>query len=256
MKTNYVIGPRQRLARAKTHIRNLDRIVKSFLRRKPYKYGIEPHQDGIHEIHKLKAKRRTLPRSFADISADAIENMRAALDQAVYAIAIAYGITEQRILKKVAFPFSPSATDFPSRLKGVCPNFPQAILTVLESAKPYKGGDDALWAINELANTSKHKTLTPVAFQITSSYAHEIRGLSNFRFPPKWDRGQNEFVLGTAEFGKGVHLKVQFQYSIAFDDIPFLAGKGIVDVLNGMARIVDRLINELESEGCRVGLFK
>ncbi len=99
--------------------------------------------------------------------------MRAALDQAVYTIAIAHGVTEQKILRNVAFPFSSSAADFQSRLNGACLNFPRAILTVLESAKPYKGGDHALWAINELANTSKHKTLTTVAFRIIGAYAHE-----------------------------------------------------------------------------------
>jgi hypothetical protein len=256
MGTNHLPSSRQRTARAKAHIRNLDRFVKGFIRRKPYKQVIQPHTDGIHEIHKLKARRRSLPRSFADVSTDAIENMRAALDQAVYAIAIAHGITDHRVLRNVAFPFSSSATDFQTRLNGACPGFPKEILTLLESFKPYKEGNNTLWAINELANTSKHKTLTTVAFRIIAAYTHEISGIGSFVFPPQWDRPQNEFVLGTARPNTRVKYKVGFAFNIGFDDIPVIAGKAIIGVLNDMASIVDRIVAGIESEGRRIGLFR
>ncbi|NWF73353.1 MAG: hypothetical protein HXY51_09990 [Nitrospirae bacterium] len=230
--------------------------MKRFIHCKPYKHVIEPHPDGVHEIHKLKARRRNLPRAFADVSTDAIENMRAALDQAVYAIAVAHGITNHRVLRNVAFPFSKNVTDFHTRLKGACAGFPQEILTVLKSFKPYMGGNNTLWAINELANISKHQTLTTVAFRIVAAYTHEISGMGNIIFPPQWDRPQNEFVLGTAMPNTRVKYSVGFGFNIGFDDIPVIAGKPIIGVLNDMASIVDRLIDEMESEGCRIGLFK
>lgn len=253
--SNHLAGSRQRAARAKAHIRNLDRIVKSFIRRKPYKHVIEPHPDGIHEIHKLKARRRNLPHSFADFSTDAIQNMRAALDQAVYAIALAHGISNHRVLRSVAFPFSSSASDFQTRLKGACPGFPQEILKLLGSFKPYKGGINTLWAINELANTSKHKTLTTVAFRIVAAHTYEISGMGNIVFPPQWNRTRNEFVLGTAMPNTRVMYRVGFAFNIGLDDIPLIAGKPIIGVLNDMASIVDSLLDQLESEGCRIGLF-
>ena len=80
-------GSKRRLAHAKTHIRDLDRTVKAFVNRKPYRLVIEPAPDGIHQIHKLKARRKTLPTSFVDLSTDAFENLRAALDLAIHPIA-------------------------------------------------------------------------------------------------------------------------------------------------------------------------
>lgn len=255
MGTPYLVSSHQRLARAKTHIRHLDRIVKSFIRRKPYKHVIEPHSDGVHEIHILKARRFNLPRSFADVSTDAIENMRAALDQAVYAIAIAHGIADRRVLKNVAFPFSSSATDFPSRLTGACPGFPKEILTLLESFKPYKERDNTLWTINELANTSKHKSLTTVAFQLVAAHVYEISGMGNLSFPPQWDRVHNEFVLGTAKPNTRVKYEVRFAFNIGLDDLPVLAGKPITGVLNDMACQVEHIVTEIEAEGRKIGLF-
>jgi hypothetical protein len=256
MNTNHLPDSRQRIARARAHISNLDRAVKSFILRKPYRHVIEPHTDGIHEVHKLKAKRHNLPRSFTDISTDAIENLRAALDQAVYAIARAHGISDRRTLKDVAFPLSSNATDFQARLKGVCPRFREEILTLLESFKPYQGGNHTLWAISELAKISKHRTLTTVAFRIGTAYTHEISGFGNFSIPPQWERTQNEFVLGTAKPNTEVKYRVSFKFNIGLDDISGIAGKPIVGVLNDMAKIGDSIIDALESESCRIGLFK
>jgi len=246
---------RQRIARARTHVRNLNRVVKGFIRRKPYKHVVEPHDDGIHETHKLKARRRNLPRSFADVSTDAIENLRAALDQAVYAIAIAHGITNPDVLKKVAFPFSSNDTKFKKRLKDACPDFPKTILVLLESFKPYKGGNNTLWTINELANISKHKTLTTVAFNIIAGDLYEISGMRNMVIPPQWDRSHNEFVLGTTESAAKVMYKVRFEFNIGFDGIPVLAGKDIIGALTDMTSKVDRVVTGIEAEGRRIGLF-
>lgn len=256
MKKNHFASSRQRITRAKTHIRNLDRIVRRFIHHNPYKHVVVPHPDGVHVIHKLKAKRRNLPRSFADVSTDAIENLRAALDQAVYAIAIAHGITDRRDLRNVAFPFSSNATDFQSRLNGTCPGFPQEILTLLRSFKPYKGGDNTLWAINELANTSKHITLPTVVFTIIAAHVHEVIGMGNFVFPPQWDSQQNEFVLGMAVPKTRVKYKADLIFNVGFDGIPTFAGKPVVTVLDEMASIVDRILVDMESEGRRIGLFK
>jgi hypothetical protein len=49
---------------------------------------------------------------------------------------------------------------------------------------------------------------------------------------------------------------VRFGFNIGFDDIPSIAQKPVVGVLNDMAGKVGCLVDALESEGCRIGLFK
>jgi hypothetical protein len=254
MASDSFASSRQRVARAQAHIRYLDTLVKAFIRRKPYKHVIQPHPDGIHEIHKLKARRRHLPRSFVDVSTDAIENLRAALDHAAYTIAIAHRITNPKILKSIAFPFGANHVAFTVRMRNCCPGFPKEILTLLESFKPYYGGDNILWAINELANTSKHKTLTTVAFRITEAYTHEIRGMGNMQFPPQWDRANNEFVLGMVKRKAHVTYNVSLAFNVGLDDIPSIAGNPICGALNAITRKIDYIVTELELEARRIGL--
>lgn len=246
---------RQRVARAHTHIRYLDTLVKEFIGRKPYKHVVQPHPDGIHEIHKLKARRRTLPRSFVDVSTDAVENLRAALDHAAHKIAIAVGITEPDILRRIAFPFCATQGDFAGRIGSCCPGFPKEILALLESFKPYERGDDVLWALNELARTSKHKTLTAVAFNITHAYTQEIIGMGSMTFPPQWDSANNEFMLGTALRKAHLRYNVAFAFNIGFDDIPAISRHPICGVLNAIRRKIGLILDDLTLEMRRIGLF-
>ncbi|HJS66812.1 MAG TPA: hypothetical protein VJ760_05710 [Nitrospiraceae bacterium] len=243
---------RRRITRAKKHIHNLNRTVKAFLNRKPYRHVIEPAGDGIHEVHKLKAKRRTLPCSFSDIAIDVIENLRAALDHAVYPIAVKVGAPN---LDKIYFPFCASANDFRSRVNGSCPGFPKEIVTLLESFKPYQGGNNALWALSEMSKISKHRAIPMVAFVITGMNAHEIRGFGNFSMPPQWDRINNEFILGWTVPNTEARYNARFSFNIGFEDIPIIGRKPLIGILNEMASIVDGILMGLKAETNRIGLF-
>lgn len=133
---------RRRLARAEAHIHYLKLSVRAFLARKPYCQVIHPHPDGIHEIHKLKARRKALPSSFADLSTDALESLRAALDHAMYTIARVSPALTPKQLSIIYFPICATANDLPSRILDCCPGFPQPIVAFLMALKPYQGGCD------------------------------------------------------------------------------------------------------------------
>ncbi len=49
--------PRRRLSRAKEHVRDLERKIKRFFKRKPYARVGEPDPDGIHVQDKIKITR-------------------------------------------------------------------------------------------------------------------------------------------------------------------------------------------------------
>src|SRR4051812_28231007 len=169
-------GARQRLGRAKTHIRQLDRTIKLFWDRNPYKGVFEPTADGLYEVWKLRGKRRTLPQSFADIATDAIENLHAALDLATFDIGFPLNKDSPAILKDIAFPVSRTEAGFNSQL-GKCRKFPKKILAVLRRFEPYHSGQGAaIWALHELANISKHRALTTILCNFRLISVVEIRG--------------------------------------------------------------------------------
>lgn len=244
---------RRRLVHAKTHIRNVGRVFKAWAKRKPYKRVSKRHRDGIYETIKLKARRRTLPRAFSDISTDAIENLRAALDHATYAIAIAAGIKGDA-LHFIYFPFGANKAAFAKKLRKGYPNFPNPILAFFCGLKPYHQGNDTLWAINEMANTSKHKTLTVVAFNITAAHAFEVKGIGNLSLPPTWDRSNNEFVLGTRRRDADATYHVGFRFQVSFEQPQVISRKPFIGVLNEMASIVEGIIDGIEAEVRRIGL--
>jgi hypothetical protein len=244
----------QRIARAKTHIRDLDRCVQTFINRKPYKLFIQPQKDGIHEIHKLKAMRRNLPSSFSNIATDAIENLRAALDHPIYTIGAKIH-TDPKILRLISFPFSTDSSTFPSSIGNCCKSFPEEIVSLLTSFKPFNGGNNTLWAINELAKTSKHKALTTVAFNILSMKVREISGFVDLALPPFWDRLNNEFVIGTRRQDTHATYKAGFQFDVGLGDVPAISSIPCVGLLNEMAGIVEGIVSGVEAECRRIKFF-
>lgn len=233
----------------------MDRVVKAFMARKPYKLVSKPHRNGTHDILKLRTKRRRLPASFADLSNDAIENLRAALDHTIYAIADATPTVDPKRLRDIYFPFGRDKARFAKRIRETCPGFRKEILALLCAFHPYKGGNDTLWAINEMAVISKHKTVTKIIFSIPAAHTYEISGVTHLALPPVFNRDKNEFVLGLIPHGSRARYNAGFAYQIGFEDIPILAGKPAVGILTQMARIVDGILTGLERESRRIGLF-
>lgn len=245
-------GSKRRLARAKTHIRDLNLTVKAFVDRKPYRHVVEPAPDGIHDIHKLKARRKALPTSFVDLTTDATENLRAALDLAIYAVAAKCPAAN---LGRAAFPFCAKLTDFPSRIGDSCKGFPNELLTLLAAFQPYQGGNDTLWALNEICRISKHQRITTVAFQIIAAHVESMIGFGNFQIPPQWDMANNEFVIGWTRPNTHVKYNMTAAFTIGLDDVEIVRGKPLVGVLYQMTRIVEGIIMAIEAEAKRVGLF-
>lgn len=83
-------SPKRRIARAKKHIRDLEGEIKAFLDSKPYARVIEPDAEGTGELHKIKFTK-ALSECLSDTAVDAVDNLRSALDQAGYAVAVASG---------------------------------------------------------------------------------------------------------------------------------------------------------------------
>jgi hypothetical protein len=149
--------PRRKLSRAKEHVADLDSKVTEFFERPDiYEFVVDPDpQEPKHVIHKMRFKE-PLPESFTAITADAVNNLRSALDAACYAIAVAAGATKPR---HAAFPFAGSFADFENGMKGRCKDIPLDLHALFRAYQPYKGGNDALWALNDICVRDKHTLL-------------------------------------------------------------------------------------------------
>jgi hypothetical protein len=101
---------KRKLARAKEHIGDLDREIGLFMKLKPYERAIEPNTERFGEFTCKIKLVRPLPSSLEVITGDAVTNLRAVLDQALFGIAVASGVSDPH---NAYFPFSGSAAKLP-----------------------------------------------------------------------------------------------------------------------------------------------
>ena len=249
---------RRKLDRAKKHLLDLQGKVSTFIQSDPYHRVVEPHVDKAdHEIYKIKPTRE-LSREFDDMGDDFGEfaqNIRNALDNAGYAIAVAVGKPEA---KNCAFPFAGSLDKTVSAI-GRCADLPREIRSLFFGFQPYFGGDDLLCAVNEACNTDKHCTVIP-AFTLFVSERVAIRGTRFFEMPLEhtWDGTKNEMVLMTLGPGAPDDVKYDFQFSVfvTLNEIDAVKGQPILATAHAMGCKIESILMAIEAETRRLGIIK
>jgi len=190
-----------------------------------------------------------IPASITDEIATVAISLRSALDNAGYALALAAGVKDP---KHCAFPFAGDITKMPGNL-GRATDIPEKIHPLFCGFQPYKGGNDLLWALNEIANTDKHKIAIPIG-QALARYGASVSGTGYFSMPEPhvWDRAKNEMILITLGPGATYKYDFQFTFFIAFRDIEIVRGKPVVRTLHQIGEIVLRILNAIEAEARRL----
>ncbi|GAB4225404.1 MAG: hypothetical protein Kow0032_01170 [Methyloligellaceae bacterium] len=267
------------LRRADKHIAELEREIKTFTPDKPYTYVVEKHADGVRDVHKLRFSEE-FSSDIACILFDAVMNLRACLDQIAFAVARLAG----HDIEMANFPFASGADTLPEKLKGLQPTMPPEIIALFAGFKPYKGGDNTLWALNYIRNIKTHAILVPVSFgdarifhsgdeeltmiatKVTTKRSGEIAiqgnpGTFTVRSKvsegnPSWDPHKNEITLMITGPGADIQMQTEFTYSIVIHHSEkVIDGQPPVPLLNAMRGIVERILMATEAECRRIGLI-
>ena len=160
---------------------------------------VEVNDDRTQDTHKVKLVK-PMPAALPGIVFDALNSLRAALDQAGYDVAVAAGTTGHN----AHFPFRRNLSDVQYRKKARSKDFPEEIFDLMLTFQPYKGGNDLLWALNKLCNSYKHELILPIgmhsgnAVKIDRAVFHG--GFRMLPFP-LWDRAKNEMVFAITQHG-------------------------------------------------------
>jgi len=125
---------RRMIAQARKHILDLDKQIKIFNEAVPETVTAEADPQIEHKQPYHIKFAKVVPSSLAETVSDIAGNLRAALDQAGYAVAVASG---KAVPKYCAFPFAGSATEFENALNGRAKDLPQQIRALLRAFKPY-----------------------------------------------------------------------------------------------------------------------
>ena len=122
---------------AKRRIRELEGEITVFNKTNPCARVLERDPNTTEYVHKIKLVK-PLPVALSGIAFDVVTNLRSALDQAGFAIAVAAG----KKGKDAHFPFGDTLAEVQSRAGRRSKDIPKEIFDVMVSAKPHKGGND------------------------------------------------------------------------------------------------------------------
>jgi hypothetical protein len=242
---------RRKITRAGDYVTELERQYQAFVELPPYEQFSEPHpQFPERTIHKVRLAR-PLPEQFSDIAGDAVGYLREALDHAMFAVAIAAGCQHPR---NAYFPFSSVAAGFEANLKGRCKDVPQQIYPLLRGFQPYQGGNEILFALNQIANRNKHALVTPI-MAATFETGVSIRGTGFWSMPQPhiWDCVKNEMELFTNGPGAEFQGQIILAFAITLGDIAVEHELSALGILEIFLREVERVVAAIEAEARRLG---
>jgi len=156
----YFTGARLKIERADKHIGDLADVLAIFLKSDFYRLSVEKNAEG-HDALTLESTT-PLPSDVALILGDALHNLRSALDHVAYEVIANTGETPSR---HVAFPIAKGRQELVDALRGgeiEAAAGAALVRVIVDTVRPYKGGNDALYALHALDIGDKHKLLIPV----------------------------------------------------------------------------------------------
>ncbi|MGA2101882.1 MAG: hypothetical protein ABSG34_12295 [Candidatus Sulfotelmatobacter sp.] len=247
-------SPKRLIAWADQNIRNLKGKTAFFFENEPCDILVESHPEKIGwKIVKARLKK-PLPEYFSEIVADILDHLRSALDQTIYSIAALDGNV---IPGDVYFPFGRNETKFLKALNGRCTGRLTALHPLLIRLKPYKGGNEVLWALNTVRG-KQHAFLVPAAAEGFINRVELEAASGDIVLPaaPTWDSAKNEIELFS--IGPETSMKGNFgtSFHVTFGKVEGVAGEDVGNVLETFFRLVQTIIAEIEAESKRLGIVK
>jgi hypothetical protein len=243
---------------AKRNLAEFEWEMREFANNNPYTFVIETNADRTEDFHKYKLTK-AIPPLLPDKAFDVCSNLRASLDRAGFATAVAAG----KDGKNSHFPFGSTFAEVQGCRARRSRDIPDAIFDLMVSFEPYQGGNDLLWALNKLCNTNKHEIVVPMMTATSGIIIRPASGTNlvisdhlSYQFPPPWDSVKNEMVVFHVRHGVKLNLDVLVQFFVALGKIEAIGREPAAGILNAMASEVERIIMAIEAEARRLGLLQ
>ena len=174
MKPELLLAAFAKTERSVAQISDFNDRVGAFFRTSPYEVTTELNAGRTRQIWKFRLTRK-LPTDWAIIVGEVLHNLRSPLDQVLAAITILYS----KPASGVAFPCGRDVNEFETAL-GKQKKLPADACALIRALKPYKRGNDFLWALHYLNKGDKHRPpLVPINMpaKTSASYICFWRGL-------------------------------------------------------------------------------
>lgn len=242
MPDDPLLSPKLKIERAKSLVQDVDALISDYTGSVPCNLVVGPHPDNEGQHVAIAKVEDAVPNQIALIVADAIHNLRTALDHLACCLSVANG----KSLKGVSFPFDSDAKQFKSTAPKKVKKLSSAARRLIYRLKPYGGGNDFLYLLSKIDIRDKHRFVALCATYLgrwngqfscdhsiqvnTKPFGSLNEGVHIFTFPSKAKFEQN----------------LQITFSVAFADIEGTEGQPISTILHQFVDLTERIIGIFE----------
>lgn len=252
---------RVKIERAKEHVENLHATAKAALEGNLYRVSIEPDTEPRQAIACIRGG--PIPARWSTITADAIHNLRTALDYLWRGVWNPRGTPTRR---RDQFTVFANADEFEARFRRAQQGAPQATVALLREIKPYQGGNNALYDLIRADDSDKHHTialvccsLSEVRIDISRAFAARnlpipenpvlyLRPIAPHTFVPLKD-GAPLGSFTVTGFEGTVQMETHLTTYVAFGESEIREGQSVVDTLNEFTGVVEGIAEALIRAG-------
>jgi len=248
-----------KVERAKKHISDLQVACKAFFDTNPYVIGTYSDLKTRDSVYYLVSDA-TIPTEISVIAGDTLQNLRSSLDHLAYQLFLIHNARNVST-HRVYFPIAKSLDKYNEQRAVIMKGMGQRALDGLDALKPYKGGNETLWRLNQLNNTDKHRLLitvglTNLAHSMTltqrrklervfvgSHPATPVPELRNVLTTPEIIRCPlkvGDILLSAPE--SEVEPTPRFHFDIAFSEPQIIEGQSVYLTLHAMANSVENVV--------------
>ncbi len=239
---------RVKIERAKEHIGDLETTSRRFFDGNPYSLFAEPDSELGGYVLRI-VEREAAPLRWSAIASDAVHNLRSSLD-ILWRLAM-HGL--HPTARNAYFPIYDTAKKCESGFPGEPKRANQkAAVDLLKAAKPYKGGNDALWSLNAIDARNKHEMLTVAVCA--------FRSLLVKAYPSTTIRMRPEDFLSPIEDGtimchlagdlpSPMEVQHEFTFEVTFGKGEILEGEPVLPTLHQFANTVDGVVEAFVAAG-------
>ncbi|MFI4998525.1 MAG: hypothetical protein ACHQK9_01495 [Reyranellales bacterium] len=187
---------------------------------------------------------RYLPPTLNAAVGACINSFRTSLDLLASALAVRSGKSPS---SSRHFPFAQTAADFmdPKRMAERKKWLGPADLTIIEAAKPYRGGNDFLYALHQLDILRKHERL--LRFEVfVSQFSMDVAAAEQgFERVFPWPGFEEDALIGRTNLNATSH-DLQLEISVLFHETSFFPAQPIVPLLRQLRGTAHSVVQRFE----------
>jgi hypothetical protein len=228
--------PRAKLEWAKSQFNVLCAEIDTFWKTEPYRVWTEIDPETKFWINIMAHWTKPIPLVLSAHLSAIIAAQRDCLDLLAYALAVKNGAVVPR---DVYFPVCDSEARFKeAATQRKIRRLDSTDRAIIENIKPYKGGNDLLFALNSLNNESKHRQLVLLAGN-QGSFGHR-NGHVGVMMAVGAKTLEKPTILAIVSPDSNAEFKVAAQ--ITFGDVGPVARHDVVTTLQNFMRAVESII--------------